>query len=289
VTTLTLDNGATNYVYLTSGGAITFNNGGPYPANSIPLARVVTAGGDITSITDDRCFFGEDTGAGGGGAPVGAQYLVLALDGTLTGERRFVPSTALSAVDAGANGDYTLSHAQVAVGDLHQDYVLAAGTRAFTGNQAMGGFKLTGLGAPAVGTDAANKTYVDGKKIAHILVFAYEVEDLAVGTLLPIVGICVGEAAEHGTFTAVPRGKAACRVAGVGTNTILIEADNAPAYGSAVTLHTLPLNALLEVDDTTLDNPWAAGDIWVRARCTALGGTPPKDVSAYFYFYEEVL
>lgn len=46
---------------------------------------------------------------GGGGAPTNAQYLVLALDGVLTDERRFVPGTGLTAVDGGAGGDYTLN------------------------------------------------------------------------------------------------------------------------------------------------------------------------------------
>lgn len=49
---------------------------------------------------------------GGGGAPVDAQYLTLALDGTLTAERRFVPAGGLSAVDGGAGGDYTLTGIQ---------------------------------------------------------------------------------------------------------------------------------------------------------------------------------
>lgn len=48
-------------------------------------------------------------GGGGGGAPTTAQYLTLALDGTLSAERRFVPTLPLSAADGGANGDYTLS------------------------------------------------------------------------------------------------------------------------------------------------------------------------------------
>jgi hypothetical protein len=47
--------------------------------------------------------------SGGSGAPTNAQYLTLALDGTLTAERRFVPTLPLSASDGGANGDYTLS------------------------------------------------------------------------------------------------------------------------------------------------------------------------------------
>jgi hypothetical protein len=42
-------------------------------------------------------------------APIASQYLVLALDATLTGERRFIAAGSLEATDAGANGDYTLT------------------------------------------------------------------------------------------------------------------------------------------------------------------------------------
>ena len=46
---------------------------------------------------------------GGGGAPANAEYLVLALDGTLTDERRFVPVVgSLAATDGGAGGNYSL-------------------------------------------------------------------------------------------------------------------------------------------------------------------------------------
>ena len=40
--------------------------------------------------------------------------------------------------------------------DDHTQYILVAGTRAFTGNQSMGGNKLTNLADPTVGTDAVN-------------------------------------------------------------------------------------------------------------------------------------
>jgi hypothetical protein len=45
--------------------------------------------------------------------------------------------------------------------DDHTIYTKADGTRAFTGNQSMGGFKLTSLGTPTAAGDAANKSYVD--------------------------------------------------------------------------------------------------------------------------------
>lgn len=75
-----------------------------------------------------------DLSAGGsGGAPSNAQYLVLTANATLTVERIFTPGTALAGVDGGAGGAYTLSHAQVATGDLHQDYPLLAGTETISG------------------------------------------------------------------------------------------------------------------------------------------------------------
>jgi len=40
--------------------------------------------------------------------------------------------------------------------DDHTQYILVAGTRAFSGNQSMGGFKLTNLADPVAGTDAVN-------------------------------------------------------------------------------------------------------------------------------------
>lgn len=52
--------------------------------------------------------------------------------------------------------------------DDHTQYILASGTRAFTGAQSMGGFKLTNLANPSVGTDAVNlqtlQSYQEGLK-----------------------------------------------------------------------------------------------------------------------------
>lgn len=45
--------------------------------------------------------------------------------------------------------------------DDHTQYTLADGTRAFTGNQSMGGNRLTNVSDPVADGDAANKGYVD--------------------------------------------------------------------------------------------------------------------------------
>ena len=124
-------------------------------------------------------------------------------------------------------------------------------------------------------------------KISHIIPFVGLAAAAAVETLLPLPGVCTGEAGEHGTFAAL-RGKAICGTAGTGTNTIVIEADDNPAFSTAVTLFTLNLGTSTEVDDTTLDTAWAAGDNFVRARMTAVGATAPQNLAVFFYFSEEV-
>jgi hypothetical protein len=47
--------------------------------------------------------------AGGSGAPTGAQYVVMALDATLTAERRLQVTGAATLTDGGANGDATIN------------------------------------------------------------------------------------------------------------------------------------------------------------------------------------
>lgn len=49
------------------------------------------------------------TGGGGSGAPTGAQYVVLALDNDLTGERVLTAGTGLTLSDGGANGNVTVA------------------------------------------------------------------------------------------------------------------------------------------------------------------------------------
>lgn len=79
---LTLTDNATNYVFINSSGAFAFNTTG-FPADSIPLATVATAGGSVGTITDKRAFFFEKTGAGGGGGtPWKTRNLVVENDAT---------------------------------------------------------------------------------------------------------------------------------------------------------------------------------------------------------------
>lgn len=110
---------------LGEGGSLRGIPGNP-PLGELAPPRKTTTGAPTHSAglgslcyvePDDDLYQNNDGGTGwtkvsngGGGAPVGAQYLVLALHGTLTGERRFVPGTGLTGSDGGADGNYTLNH-----------------------------------------------------------------------------------------------------------------------------------------------------------------------------------
>ena len=92
------------------------------PAAGGPATQIQESSGPATlaigSIPDGYLgkrvgltFVGVDpaTLGGGGGAPVGASYLVLSLDPTLTAERKLVVAAGLLLTDGGANGDATLA------------------------------------------------------------------------------------------------------------------------------------------------------------------------------------
>lgn len=71
--TVVLTDNATNFVEIDSVGAATANTSA-FTSGSTPIAEVVTAGADITSITDKRAWI--SVGAGGSGAPTTPKYLV---------------------------------------------------------------------------------------------------------------------------------------------------------------------------------------------------------------------
>ncbi len=65
---------------------------------------------------------------------------------------------------AGAGGGGVTVHANLTAltADDHPQYSRTDGTRALTGNQSLGGHKITNLGTPTTSTDGATKGYVDG-------------------------------------------------------------------------------------------------------------------------------
>jgi hypothetical protein len=75
----------------------------------MPIRSVIDFLG--AAVTDDQTNDRTQVsiGGGAGAAPVNAQYLVLALNGTLTAERVFVAGAGLASVDGGANGNFTVN------------------------------------------------------------------------------------------------------------------------------------------------------------------------------------
>jgi hypothetical protein len=65
-----------------------------------------------------------------------------------------------SGIATGTTRTITMPDANVNLGEVNTA-ILQNGSRAFTADQSMGGFKLTNLAAPTAGSDAATKTYVD--------------------------------------------------------------------------------------------------------------------------------
>ncbi len=126
-------NGSATIIELALGasGTYLYSNG----ASAAPTWATPAGSGDMTKavydVSDDGFVDGNDVvyGAGwnadvnapsmnavydkietmGGGAPIGAQYVVMALDGTLSAERVLTEGLALDLTDGGANGNATLA------------------------------------------------------------------------------------------------------------------------------------------------------------------------------------
>ncbi|MCA9496801.1 MAG: hypothetical protein KC589_07680, partial [Nanoarchaeota archaeon] len=76
------------------------------------------------------------------------------------------PSASLPAAVVGAIDHNSLLN--LAVGDVHTQYILVSGARAFTGPQSMGGFALTNVLDPVNPQDAATMSYVDTQDAATL-------------------------------------------------------------------------------------------------------------------------
>ena len=67
------------------------------------------ADGDVLTWDAAASQWQPAAGGGGGGAPTNAQYVVLALDGSLTAERVLTAGTGISITDGGAGGPVTVA------------------------------------------------------------------------------------------------------------------------------------------------------------------------------------
>lgn len=111
---------------------------------------------------------------------------------------------AVTAIDGGKQiRDNTVTASKVA-----SSVIVAAGTNAFTGDQSVGGNKLTSVGTPVSGTDAANKNYVDA--MATGLDFKASVR-AATTAALPAATYANGSSGVGATLTANANGALAAQ------------------------------------------------------------------------------
>lgn len=82
------------------------------------------------------------------------------------GTNKAAPSASLPAGIVGLIDHNTLLN--LAVGDVHTQYILVSGTRAFTGDQSMGGFALTNVLDPVNPQDASTMAYTDAQDAATL-------------------------------------------------------------------------------------------------------------------------
>jgi len=128
---------------------------------------VKTVASDSGSATPSTHGFGIKGGEGIDTSGAGT-------DITIAGENATDTNKGIASFDATdftvTDGDVTINDGGIDHGNLeatslldddHTQYILVTGGRAFTGNQAMGGNKITGLGTPTANADAATKEYVD--------------------------------------------------------------------------------------------------------------------------------
>jgi hypothetical protein len=126
--------------------------------------KSLTAGTNITLASDANAITINSIASGGGGGFYGITWnddrVVKQTDRLHFNPDNFYLSgfePVLNAIDPVVDhGDLT-----GLTDDDHTQYILEDGTRAFSGDQSMGGFKITSLGAPVANDDAARKADVD--------------------------------------------------------------------------------------------------------------------------------
>lgn len=155
--------------------------------------------------------------------------------------------------------------------DDHTIYIKADGTRAFSGDQSMGGNQLTNVGAPGASTDAANKAYVDA---------------VAEG-LKPKQAVRVGSIANINLANALENGDVIDGITLATGDRVLVKDQTAPeengiyivqATGAAV--RATDFDSLSPIDEingayTYIQEGTQAGQGWVQQGAVAVIDTDP--------------
>jgi len=116
----------------------------------------IVAGDNVTisSASNGAVTINAAAGGGGGSGDPNASYLVLTTTASLSNERSFAPSTGLTAVDAGADGAYTLS--------VNDSVVATVSGTAFTGNVSVPNLYSTGVVTASLGLSGSLTRLTDG-------------------------------------------------------------------------------------------------------------------------------
>jgi hypothetical protein len=204
------------------------------------IGAALVAGTDISITVNDPANTITIASTASAGAPANAQYLCLATNATLTAERVFVPSTGLSAVDGGANGNYTLSCTITQYTDeMARD---ALGTALVAGH----GCDITvNDGADTITVDVDETEFATGPGLITPAM-------LNNGTALSVLARASGTAGARADVASAADGEFFCRRSGALTWSTLTASD--------ITIYFTEGETLVDIDCTAqATNDWNAG------------------------------
>jgi hypothetical protein len=132
------------------------------------------------------------SGGGGGGAPTNAQYLTLALNGSLSAERVLVVGTGLSLTDGGANGNATLAATGVGSVDFISGHIETAADKTYYLDQyAMAAYTINEIRIISASGTVTAAVKIDGTNVTGISAVAVSSSE-ATGTASAANSVSVG-------------------------------------------------------------------------------------------------